>query len=258
MSKLNCNVVKDLLPNYIDHLTSEETNKEIEEHIEECKDCNMYYRQMKEEIDIPSKNIIERSEESMIRFLDKTKRLYLIRGIIWSFFALGILTCFIVDIAVNRKLTWSLIVDASIIYASLCIAIMIYCKQNKFLKSSLTGSLLLLPLLWCIKYTVVNILQIQDVKWFSQIALPITIIWLVIMWICIGVRYLLHANLWTVIGIMLILAIFGSAGTNAICMNKYWVEAYFQDYEWIDSISYAFSGIVCLVIGRIRKGKKWF
>lgn len=88
--------------------------------------------------------------------------------------------------------------------------------------------------------------------------MPITLIWLGILWICVGVRYIFHANLWIVIGILFILSVFGSAATNAICMHQYWIDAYLKEYEWIDSISYTFCGIVCLVIGKIRKGKKWF
>ena len=36
---LNCSVVRDLLPNYLDGLTSEETNCEIEEHLAGCDEC---------------------------------------------------------------------------------------------------------------------------------------------------------------------------------------------------------------------------
>ena len=36
---LTCAVVRDLLPSYIDKLTSEETNKAVEQHLEGCEDC---------------------------------------------------------------------------------------------------------------------------------------------------------------------------------------------------------------------------
>ena len=39
MSKIPCEVIKDLLPLYIDGLTSDISNAEIEEHIGECHDC---------------------------------------------------------------------------------------------------------------------------------------------------------------------------------------------------------------------------
>ena len=34
---MKCEVVRDLLPLYIDKLTSEESNKEIEKHLKNCK-----------------------------------------------------------------------------------------------------------------------------------------------------------------------------------------------------------------------------
>lgn len=36
---LSCAVVRDLLPSYIDKLTSEETNRAVEQHLEGCADC---------------------------------------------------------------------------------------------------------------------------------------------------------------------------------------------------------------------------
>ena len=36
---LTCAVVRDLLPSYIDKLTSEETNEAVERHLEGCEDC---------------------------------------------------------------------------------------------------------------------------------------------------------------------------------------------------------------------------
>ena len=44
--KTNCNVIRDLLPLYIDKISSEETNKLIEEHFEECEECKKYYEIM--------------------------------------------------------------------------------------------------------------------------------------------------------------------------------------------------------------------
>ena len=34
--KRDCKIVQDLLPNYIENLTNEETNHFIEEHLKEC------------------------------------------------------------------------------------------------------------------------------------------------------------------------------------------------------------------------------
>ena len=45
-SKLSCEIVKDLLPSYIDHLTSEQTTEEVTEHLSECEACRAVYRDM--------------------------------------------------------------------------------------------------------------------------------------------------------------------------------------------------------------------
>ncbi|MGG7178523.1 zf-HC2 domain-containing protein [Clostridium paraputrificum] len=52
MKELNCFVVQDLLPNYSEGLTMEETNKLIEEHFESCDECRRLYESCKTEIEI--------------------------------------------------------------------------------------------------------------------------------------------------------------------------------------------------------------
>lgn len=48
MKKINdCELVRDLLPNYIDNLTSNETNEFIESHISECAECKLLLNKMK-------------------------------------------------------------------------------------------------------------------------------------------------------------------------------------------------------------------
>ena len=37
MSKIPCEMIQDLLPSYIDELTSEVTNREVEAHVSECE-----------------------------------------------------------------------------------------------------------------------------------------------------------------------------------------------------------------------------
>ena len=48
MNKIPCAIIKDLLPLYIDGLTSEETNALVEEHLAECDGCRLTYQVMKD------------------------------------------------------------------------------------------------------------------------------------------------------------------------------------------------------------------
>lgn len=49
---MNCNIVKDLIPLYIDGCCSEESEKAVEEHINSCAECKRLYEDMKTPCDI--------------------------------------------------------------------------------------------------------------------------------------------------------------------------------------------------------------
>ena len=46
MPKTNCNIIKDLLPSYIDELCSTESKELIEEHFQECIDCKKLHEKI--------------------------------------------------------------------------------------------------------------------------------------------------------------------------------------------------------------------
>ena len=48
MNNMPCEVIKDLLPSYIDELTSEASNRLIEEHLSGCEACRETLNSMKE------------------------------------------------------------------------------------------------------------------------------------------------------------------------------------------------------------------
>lgn len=50
MSKVSCDLIKDLLPLYIDEVCSAESKREIEEHLKECSECRALYESMKQDI----------------------------------------------------------------------------------------------------------------------------------------------------------------------------------------------------------------
>ena len=62
-----CKVVQDLLPNYIENLTNEETNKFIEEHLKNCEQCKKIYDNMKKDLNVDNKT----KEKKKVKFLKK-------------------------------------------------------------------------------------------------------------------------------------------------------------------------------------------
>ena len=49
---MNCDIVKDLIPLYIDGCCSEESEKAVEEHIRDCGDCKKLLEDMKSSSDV--------------------------------------------------------------------------------------------------------------------------------------------------------------------------------------------------------------
>ncbi len=52
--ELSCEIVRDLLPNYVDGLTSDASNEAVERHLKQCSDCRDLYETMKKEYQQPA------------------------------------------------------------------------------------------------------------------------------------------------------------------------------------------------------------
>ena len=68
--KIPCEVIRDLLPSYVDGLTSETTDGLIEEHLENCAPC----KKVLEAMQTPAERLPDMEETAEIDFLKKTKR----------------------------------------------------------------------------------------------------------------------------------------------------------------------------------------
>jgi len=75
--EIKCSIVQDLLPNYIEKLTSEDTNQVIEEHLNECADCKKTYNQMITEI-----REIDKAPKAELKFLKKVQKTKLLAAAI--------------------------------------------------------------------------------------------------------------------------------------------------------------------------------
>lgn len=67
--KLPCEIIQDLLPSYLDEITSEVTTKEVANHLATCKSCEKIYIDMKN----PSMEQEEEKEEFTIDYLKKVR-----------------------------------------------------------------------------------------------------------------------------------------------------------------------------------------
>lgn len=92
--ELQCNIVNDLLPLYMDDLTSEETNSFIKKHLEECQNCQNEYRTFKAELS----NSANRNNATKMQEIDYLKKIniYQKMNLFWvqsSASCLGMFTC---------------------------------------------------------------------------------------------------------------------------------------------------------------------
>lgn len=73
-----CKIVQDLLPNYIEKLTNEETNKFIEKHVNECNNCNKILTDMQKNIELNT----PKGNKKEVKYMKKFKNRMLILKII--------------------------------------------------------------------------------------------------------------------------------------------------------------------------------
>lgn len=102
MNKQDCEIVRDLLPLYIDHVTSEVTSDYVKKHLAECESCSRIYESSKESIQLPNSAEFNAGQAMDIKKLKKS----LIRKNSWILAALIIIvfiiiTALITDTAKN-------------------------------------------------------------------------------------------------------------------------------------------------------------
>ena len=149
--KLNCNVIRDLLPLYVDKICSDESRELVDGHLNDCRDCSALLQQMlctKIETELKS----ERSDV-ILRQARFFKRRSAVAGtVIAGIFMIPILVCLIVNLAAGAALDWFFIVLASLITAASLIIVPLIIPENKLLWTfgTFTASLLLLFGVICI------------------------------------------------------------------------------------------------------------
>ena len=63
MGKINCNVIQDILPLYIDDVVSDDTKELVEEHLQNCEICQRVYHETKADLE----NDMKVSDENALK-----------------------------------------------------------------------------------------------------------------------------------------------------------------------------------------------
>ena len=101
--KKNCKIVQDLLPNYIEKLTNEETNTFIEEHLKECDECREIFSNMQKDFKFNSQKRDHREVKYIKKYSHKMKILKIILLIIVAIFVIRTGRNFIIISSLSNK-----------------------------------------------------------------------------------------------------------------------------------------------------------
>lgn len=251
--RLNCYIVQDLMPTYIDHLTTEKTSNAMKIHLENCKECREVFETMEQNITVDNQIELKKVKD----VFGKTKRMYLMKGILSALIILPILTSFIVNLAVDHNLTWFYIVTGSIAFAGVLTGVFIFKKKNKLIWAMASLSVMILPFLFLLEKVINRYFADNPSPWFEQYAFPITMIWLIIMWMGVVLFKAFKINYGFCLTIIFIISYVGSILTNRL-VNEASTSNIFVD-NWIDMLCCGVLAAVSFIIGillEINKKKR--
>ena len=95
MSKTNCNIIKDLLPSYMENICSNDTREFVENHLSECENCRKFADMMKK-----TELVSEKTDKEVIDYMKKVKR-HILNKNIMSFGLLVLIVFGMAIVAVN-------------------------------------------------------------------------------------------------------------------------------------------------------------
>ena len=143
--KYSCEVVRDLIPLYLDDVASASSRRVVEAHLAECDGCRALLRQMRNE---ELEQAIAGEREDVIagqrRFFQR--RSAVIGSVVAGVFMIPILVCLIVNLASGAGLSWFFLVLAALLVAASLSVVPLMAPEDKRLWTlgSFTLSLLLL------------------------------------------------------------------------------------------------------------------
>ncbi|MCH5325398.1 MAG: zf-HC2 domain-containing protein [Eubacterium sp.] len=148
---MNCDIIRDLIPLYVDDVCSKESSVAVEEHVADCLPCRSILQNLKS--NLVENELSEETNEIIYRHAKRQKRKSLIVGLTFAgILMIPIIVCLIVNLATGHGLDWFFIVLAGLaVFASVTVVPMT-ANRNRFLLSlgCFTTSLLLLFMTVCI------------------------------------------------------------------------------------------------------------
>lgn len=184
--------------------------------------------------------------------MSKEKAVIKLYQIFFILALISVVTVVIVDYAVSHKFTWSLIVIGGIILLFSSFSILLWNKKNRFIKALGLFSLLVIPYMGIIQMVTSDK---EDPNWLLSHGIPISIIWLVVIWVSILIGLIFRNNVFFALASLSILSSPASLLTNIIAGSYYSIYDV-PVYEYISSVVYVSAGLVFVALGIIYRTKK--
>lgn len=67
MKEISCNIIRDLLPLYVDKAVCEETKELVEEHLFTCEDCRKEAEMMKKSVVLPVHETVRKLDQAVLK-----------------------------------------------------------------------------------------------------------------------------------------------------------------------------------------------
>ena len=111
---MKCDIIRDLLPSYIDGISSEETAAAIEKHIEHCQGCKDTMQMMQQ----PSTQIVETNVEAAkkpFKLINKKRRYQVIIAILMTFMITTIGALVVQEVGVVNQFFFPMVMGNAVI-----------------------------------------------------------------------------------------------------------------------------------------------
>lgn len=149
--KKECQIVRDLLPLYVDDACSEASREIIVEHLDMCPDCANYLKEIR-----ASELEDELKDEKALVIRNQARRFKRRSAAVGSatstLFMLPILICLVVNWTTGRTLDWFFVVVAGMLVAASLIVVPLTVPEDKLFWTlcAFTGSLIVLLAICCL------------------------------------------------------------------------------------------------------------
>lgn len=162
-----------------------------------------------------SLDILLKEDQNVVKGIEKTMNKKMWGTIFYSVTGISAGICLLINFILNQRLTWSLIVLLSLV--SVAALVYVFGKRSQWSLTVLVGcsSVLLIAFLGLLDQVLLLANYIND-SFFLAIALPVSLLWLLLLWIVTGVHVRMKWEIYYSLSLFFFLGIVGGFLTNVL------------------------------------------